>query len=62
MLSAFTLWGWGLAGTLDRVVRENNLARNLPVLDDWSEGFDAAGDRFGRRRRKLRDWFRGTGR
>ncbi|SEL52170.1 Protein of unknown function [Roseivivax marinus] len=37
-------------------------ARIDPVLDDWSEGFDAAGDRFGRRRRKLRDWFRGTGR
>ncbi len=24
-----------VAGPLDRVVRENNLARNLPVLDDW---------------------------
>jgi alkylation response protein AidB-like acyl-CoA dehydrogenase len=24
-----------VAGPLDRVVRENNLGRNLPVLDDW---------------------------
>ena len=28
--------GQAVAGPLDRVVRENNLARNLPVLDDWS--------------------------
>ena len=28
--------GSTVAGPLDRVVRENNLARNLPVLDDWS--------------------------
>ena len=28
--------GLAVAGPLDRVVRENNLARNLPVLDDWS--------------------------
>jgi acyl-CoA dehydrogenase len=28
--------GQAVAGPLDAVVRENNLARNLPVLDDWS--------------------------
>ena len=28
--------GTTVAGPLDGVVRENNLARNLPILDDWS--------------------------
>ena len=28
--------GQTVAGPLDAVVRENNLSRNLPVLDDWS--------------------------
>ncbi len=32
---SLTQAGRDVAGPLDRVVRENNLARNLPVLDDW---------------------------
>ncbi len=34
--TAFQRAGQAVAGPLDVVVRQNNLARNLPVLDDWS--------------------------
>ncbi len=36
----FSATGQAVAGPLDRAVTENNLSRNLPVLDDW----DAVGN------------------
>jgi acyl-CoA dehydrogenase len=36
-LPSFEETGRAVAGPLDRAVRENNLHRNLPVLDDWDD-------------------------